>query len=747
MGAMFSRGQERLVFAVIALFIMMRRSKQKTIEDSKTAAPAAPAGAAPSGTGAAAHPCPFLAYEAMQDKVSNKPQTELNLQILYQPNYLGSDYAADFKNLNLATVKQDLAKVLKTSQDWWPADYGHYGPLMCRLAWHSAGTYRIYDGRGGANAGNQRFVPHMAWPDNGNLDKARRLLWPIKQGCGKSLSWGDLMILAGNVGMEDMGFKTFGFGGGRVDIWARETDAFWGVHESFKGLASAPEKLESPLAAPNMELIYVNPEGPDAIPDPLMAAKHIRDSFGRMAMNDSETVALIAGGHTFGKAHGAGPGENVGPDPRGAEVEDQGFGWKSTFGTGKGKDAITSGLEGAWTANPTKWDHGYFENLFKFEWELYKSPAGAQQWRPKAGAGVDLVPDAHVSGKTTHPIMFTTDLALIKDPEYLKISKRFKEQPAEFADAFARAWYKLCHRDMGPVQRLLGAEVAAEQIWQDPVPDGKAISSADLTALKTEIGSSGLSIDKLVRVAWASASTFRKTDFRGGANGARIRLAPQKGWATNADAAEVIGKLEAISKGRASVADMIVLGGCVAVEMAAKKGGVEVEVPFRSGRGDATAEKTDAESFNVLKPDKDAFLNQSAANPYMMVDHAHKLGLNTPEMTCLIAGLRVLGGNCAEAGDVGVLTSNPQALTNDYFVNLTDMSTTWVKAGALYEGKDRATGARKWRASLCDMTLGSNAELRAVCEHYAMKDSKKQFVQDFANAWSKVMHADSYGRF
>lgn len=735
-----------MVFAVIALFIVMRRSKQKAIEDSKQSAPAG-AVPAPGGGASAAHPCPFLAYEAMQDKVSKQPQTELNLQVLYQPNYLGSDYAADFKNLNLATVKQDLAKVLKTSQDWWPADYGHYGPFMCRLAWHSAGTYRIYDGRGGANSGNQRFVPHYAWPDNGNLDKARRVLWPIKQACGKSLSWGDLMILAGNVGMEDMGFKTFGFGGGRVDIWARETDAFWGVHESFKGLAEAPQKLESPLAAPNMELIYVNPEGPDAIPDPLMAAKHIRDSFGRMAMNDIETVALIAGGHTFGKAHGAGPGENVGPDPRGAEVEDQGFGWKSTFGTGKGKDAITSGLEGAWTANPTKWDHGYFENLFKFEWELYKSPAGAQQWRPKGGAGTDLVPDAHVSGKKTHPIMFTTDLALIKDPEYLKISRRFKEQPDEFSDAFARAWYKLCHRDMGPVERLLGPEVASAQIWQDPVPVGKAISSADLTALKAEISSSGLSIGQLVRVAWASASTFRKTDFRGGANGARIRLAPQKGWTTNADAAEVVGKLETISKGRASVADMIVLGGCVAVEMAAKKGSVEVKVPFRSGRGDATSEQTDADSFDVLKPDKDAFINQRAANPYMMVDQAHRLGLNTPEMTCLIAGLRVIGGNCAEAGDVGVLSTKHEALTNDFFVNLTDMSTTWVKAGGLYEGKDRVTGAKKWRASLCDMTIGSNAELRAVCEHYAMADSNKQFVEDFANAWSKVMHADSYGRF
>lgn len=748
MGALLSRGTERLVFAVIALFLVMRKSKQKTIEDSPKAAAAAPPPASGANVKAAAHPCPYLAYEAMQDRVSKQPQTELNLQVLYQPSYLGSDYATDFKNLNLTLVKKDLATLLKTSQDWWPADYGHYGPLMVRLAWHSAGTYRIYDGRGGANTGNQRFAPHYAWPDNGNLDKARRLLWPLKQRFGKALSWGDLMILAGNVGMEDMGFKTFGFGGGRVDIWASETDAFWGVHESFKGLASAPEKLESPLAAPNMELIYVNPEGPDAIPDPLMAAKHIRDSFGRMAMNDYETVALIAGGHTFGKAHGAGPGDNVGPDPRKAKVEDQAFGWMSQFGTGKGEHAITSGLEGAWTANPTKWDNGYFENLFKFEWELYKSPAGAQQWRPKGGAGTDIVPDAHVAGKKTHPIMFTTDLAMIKDPEYLKISKRFKENADEFADAFGRAWYKLCHRDMGPVERLLGPEVPEAQVWQDPVPQGRAISPGDQTALKTEIANSGLSIDKLVRVAWASASTFRKTDFRGGANGARIRLAPQKSWPTNADAAEVVTKLDQISKGRASLADMIVLGGCVAVEQAAKKAGVEIVVPFRPGRGDATEAQTDAESFEVLKPEKDAFLNQTNSNPYMMVDKAHKLGLNTPEMVCLMAGLRVLGGNCAEAGNVGVLTATPQVLTNDFFINLIDMSTTWEKAaGDLYVGKDRKTGTEKWQASSCDMTLGSNAELRAVCEHYAMDDTKTQFVQDFAEAWSKVMHADSYGRF
>jgi len=615
----------------------------------------------------------------------------------------------------------------------------------CRLAWHSAGTYRVYDGRGGANTGNMRFFPLGSWPDNGNLDKARRILLPIKQKYGEKISWGDLMILAANAGMEDMGFKTFGFGGGRVDVWAKETDAYWGVDDSFKGLANNPEKLEKPLAAPNMELIYVNPEGPDAIPDPMMAAKHIRDSFGRMAMGDEETVALIAGGHTFGKAHGAGPGSNVGADPRGAEVEAQGFGWKSTHGTGKGKDAITSGLEGAWTANPAKWDHGYFENLLKFEWELYKSPAGAQQWRPKGGQGADLVVDAHDPNKKTHPIMFTTDLALITDPEYTKISKDFKENPDKFADAFARAWYKLTHRDMGPVERLCGSEVAAAQIWQDPVPAGKAVSAADVEALKSEIQNSGLTVGQLVRTAWASASTFRKTDYRGGANGARITLSPQKDWFP--EAADVISKLQAINKGRASCADMIVLAGSVGVEMAAKNGGSTVAVPFRSGRGDASAAQTDAASFEVLKPERDAFRNTKDANPYKMVDKAHQLGLTAPEMTVLIAGLRVIGGNCAEAGDLGVLTNKKDALTTDFFVNLCDMSTQWVAAGDGFEGKDRATGAKKWQAGLCDMTFGSNSELRAICEYYACDDSQEEFVRDFANAWSKVMHADSYGRF
>lgn len=691
--------------------------------------------------------CPFLAYQNMQDKVSKQPQTELNLQPLNQPAYLGFDYAAEFAKLDLAALKKDVTACLKTSQDWWPADYGHYGPLMVRLAWHSAGTYRIYDGRGGANTGNMRFVPHYAWPDNGNLDKARRLLWPIKKKYGKKISWGDLMILAGNVGMEDMGFKTFGFGGGRCDIWAQETDAFWGVHESFKGLANAPEKLEKPLAAPNMELIYVNPEGPDAIPDPLMAAKHIRDSFGRMAMNDEETVALIAGGHTFGKAHGAGPGSNVGPDPRGAPVEAQGFGWENKFGTGKGKDAITSGLEGAWTANPTKWDNGYWENLFKYEWELFKSPAGAQQWRPKGGQGVDTVPDAHDASKKTHPIMFTTDIAVIKDPEYLKISERFRDNPDQFSDAFARAWYKLTHRDMGPVERLCGSEVAPPQVWQDPVPKGNTTDAAVVTSLKEEIRNCGLEAGQLIRCAWASASTFRRTDFRGGANGARIRLAPQKDWPTNAGFAEVITKLEELGKGRASVADLIVLGGNVGVEMAASKGGVQIEVPFTSGRGDATADQTDAASFDVLQPEKDAFINQTDANPYKMVDKAHQLGLTTPELTCLIAGLRVVGANCTDAGKNGVLTANPGALTTDFMVNLTDMATEWVAAGAIYEGKDRASGAKKWTASLCDLTFGCNPELRAVCEHYACSDQKETFVKDFANAWAKVMNADSYGRF
>lgn len=693
--------------------------------------------------------CPFLAYKAMQDEVSKSPQKNLDLSILSQPAHMdNSDYANRVKNIDVEQLKADIVALLKESKDWWPADYGHYGPFMCRLAWHAAGTYRIYDGRGGGNTGNQRFQPLYAWPDNGNLDKARRLLWPIKKKYGQNISWGDLMLLAGNAGMEDMGFKSFGFGFGRVDCWAQEKDTFWGVAESYQGLAKEPWNLEKPLAAPNMELIYVNPEGPDAIPDPLMAALHIRDSFARMAMNDEETVALIAGGHTFGKAHGAGPGSNVGPDPRGAKVEDMGFGWINEFGTGKGKDTITSGLEGAWTANPIEWDNGYFHNLYTYEWELYKSPAGAQQWRPQNWEEVQVVPDAHEPDKMSHPVMFTTDLALIKDPTYAEISKRYYENPDELLDKFGRAWYKLLHRDMGPVERLVGPEVAAAQIWQDPVPAGKPVE--DVQALKTAIKSSGLSVGELVRAAWSSASTFRKTDYRGGANGARVRLAPQKDWEVNnpAELQNTIKKLTDIANtAGASVADTIVLGGNCGVEMAAAAADLTVEVPFMGGRGDATDEQTDAASFDVLKPDQDAFRNMLNANPYKMVDKAHMLGLTVQEMTVLIGGLRVLGNNCEEAGSNGVLTSRPGVLTPDFFVTITDMSYRWESAGDnVYRGYDRATGAQVPTASLCDLTFGSNPELRNICEEYACDDGAAVFVKDFCNAWAKVMANDSYGR-
>ena len=653
--------------------------------------------------------------------------------------------------MDYAAVKADVVNVCKDSQDWWPADFGHYGPFFCRLAWHSAGTYRIFDGRGGSATGNIRLNPIYSWPDNGNLDKARRLLWPVKKKYGKKLSWADLIILAGNAGMEDMGFKSQGFAFGRVDVSQQETDAFWGVNESFQGLAEHPENLEKPLGAPNMELIYVNPEGPDKIPDPLLAANHIRDSFGRMSMNDWETVALVAGGHTFGKGHGAGPADSVGPDPRGADVHLQGFGWMSSHGKGKAEDTITSGLEGAWTANPAKWDTGYFDNLFKYEWELFKTPAGAQVWRPKNGAGAQDVPDAHVAGKRTHPIMYTTDLALIKDPEYLKISTKYHEDHNLFSTEFAKAWYKLLHRDMGPVERLLGPWVAPGMVWQDPVPAGKKLSAADVDALKAEVKKSGLDSGALVRVAWASASTFRKTDFRGGANGARIRLTPQKDWAENnpAEVAEVVAKLEAIGKAKgASVADMIVLGGNCGVELSAEKAGLKVTVPLATGRGDATQENTEVASFEVLRPYREAFRNMPDANPYMMVDKASMLGLTTPEMTVLLAGLRVIGGNCKEAGNMGVLTDKPGALTNDFFVNLLDMTWEWAPAGNnQFTGKNRKTGEAKWTASLVDLTLGSNPELRSICEKYGCDDAKEQFAQDFANAWAKVMSNDSYGRF
>lgn len=678
----------------------------------------------------------------MQAKQATNPQ-KLNLRALQPIKYLDDGkYEEHFKKLDLVACKKDIATCLKDSKSWWPADYGHYGPLMVRLAWHSAGTYRTSDGRGGANTGNMRFNPHGSWPDNGNLDKARRILWPIKKKYGKSLSWGDLMILAGNVAMEDMGFKTFGFAGGRRDIWATEEDAYWGTDESFKGLAQNPSALEKPLGAIVMSLIYVNPEGPDGIPDPLLAAGHIRETFGRMAMNDEETVALVAGGHTFGKCHGAAPGgKHQGPNPGEADVEEQGFGWTSTFGTGKGKDTITSGLEGAWTTNPTKWDHGYFTNLFKYEWELTKGPGGANQWKPKDGP--EEVPDAHDPNKKHQVMMLTTDLSLIKDPEYLKISKKFKDDPAAFADAFARAWYKLCHRDMGPHKRCLGTEVPPEQLWQDPIPEGNA--KIDVKALKTACLAAASEKD-LILAAWAAACTFRQTDFRGGANGARIRLEPQKSWAANKDAMPTVKKLEEVAKKcGSSVADAIVAGGCAAVEELAKKAGVTAVCEFKAGRGDATQDKTDVASFSVLEPTADAFRNYHATGP-QMVDHAHLLALSAPEMGVLVAGMRAIGANGPGVDSkLGVLTKTPGTLDNSFFVNLCEMDVKWTKKGDnQYEATSMADGKPVWTASNADLCFGSNAELRAIAEHYGMSDMKEEFVKDFAKAFSKVMHNDMF---
>lgn len=684
----------------------------------------------------------------MQEKVSKTPQ-RLNLRVLNQPKYLDNyDYAKEFLSLDLAKVKSDLAEVLKNSQEWWPADWGHYGPFMIRLAWHSAGTYRAYDGRGGGGAGNQRFYPHYTWPDNGNLDKARRLLWPIKQKYGKKLSWGDLMILVGNVALEDMGFKTMGFGGGRIDIWATEEDAYWGESESYEGLSHDPAKLENPLGAAVMRLIYVNPEGPDGIPDPLLAAAHIRETFGRMSMNDEETVSLIAGGHTFGKSHGAAPGgQHQGAEPDLAAVQEQGFGWTSSFGTGKGGDTITSGLEGAWTPNPTKWDNGYFDTLFKYEWELYKGPGGASQWRPKDSTGANTVPDAATMEKKHQPMMLTTDLSMIKDPAYLAISKKFHENPDLLAEAFAKSWYKLTHRDMGPVKRLLGPEVAPVQIWQDPVPDGTPLSDATINKLKEELRATGLSVSTMVRTAWASACTYRCTDFRGGTNGARLRLAPQKDWAINspAELKEVLEKYEAIkakfANEKVSIADIIVLGGGVGIEMAAKNAGKTKEVPFKSGRGDADAEHTEVESFAWLEPTSDAFRNYKS-NAFQMVDRAHMLGLRAPEMSVLIGGMRSMGANASAAGPLGELTTNPEALANDFFVNLLDMSCEWAPGPdeGTFKGSDRQTKVFKWMASGVDLAFGSNPELRAIAEYYACSDSGESFVDDFIAAWVKVMN-------
>lgn len=701
---------------------------------------------------------------------------QLNLRILHQNSVKGNplggdfDYAAEFKKLDLPALKKDLKELMTSSQDWWPADYGHYGPFFIRMAWHSAGTYRLSDGRGGAGYGLQRFAPLNSWPDNGNLDKARRLLWPIKQKYGNKISWADLMVLTGNVALESMGFETFGFAGGREDVWEPQDDIYWGPETEWLGdkRYSDGRKLEKPLAAVQMGLIYVNPEGPNGKPDPLAAAKDIRDTFGRMAMNDEETVALIAGGHTFGKAHGAAsPEGNVGPAPEGAPLEAQGFGWINKYGTGKGGDTITSGLEGAWTMTPIQWSNGYFENLFGYEWKLAKSPAGAWQWTPKDESAKGTVPDAHDSKKSHAPMMFTTDLALRMDPSYAKISKRFHENPKEFQVAFAKAWYKLTHRDMGPVSRLLGPEVAEPQLWQDPVPavNHKLIDENDIASLKEQILGSGLSISDLVKTAWASASTYRGSDKRGGANGARIRLAPQKDWAVNqpAELARVLGSLEKIQQAfnrkqtgdkKVSLADLIVLGGCAAVEQAAENAGHDIDVPFAAGRTDATDSMTDAESFAVLEPKADGFRNffghqLDRPGPELLVDRAQLLTLSAPEMTALAGGMRVLNAN-AGAGplsSMGVLTNRPQALTNDFFVNLLDMDTQWKKSPIcdhFFEGRDRETGKLKWTATSVDLVFGSNSQLRAISEVYATGGAEKKFVTDFVAAWNKVMNLDRF---
>ncbi|MEV0929490.1 catalase/peroxidase HPI [Streptomyces phaeochromogenes] len=694
----------------------------------------------------------------------------LNLKILAKnpavANPLGEDfdYAEAFKNVDLAAVKQDIAEVLTTSQDWWPADFGNYGPFMIRMAWHSAGTYRISDGRGGAGAGQQRFAPLNSWPDNGNLDKARRLLWPVKKKYGQSLSWADLMILTGNVALEQMGFETFGFAGGRADVWESEEDVYWGPETTWLDdqRYTGDRELESPLGAVQMGLIYVNPEGPNGNPDPIAAARDIRETFRRMAMNDEETVALIAGGHTFGKTHGAGPAESVGDDPEAAPIEAQGLGWKNSFGTGKGADAITSGLEVTWTTTPTQWSNGFFDNLFGYEWELTQSPAGANQWKPKDGAGEGTVPAAHDASKKIAPSMLTTDLSLRFDPIYEPISRRFHENPAEFADAFARAWYKLTHRDMGPKSLYLGPEVPAETLlWQDPLPaaEGEAIAAEDVTALKAKILGSDLTVSQLVSAAWASASTFRGSDKRGGANGARVRLEPQRGWDANdpEQLAQVLRVLEGIQAEfnsgakKVSLADLIVLGGSAAVEKAAKDAGHDVTVPFTPGRVDATEEHTDAESFAALEPAADGFRNYLGKGnrlpaEYLLLDRANLLTLSGPELTVLVGGLRVLGANHQQSS-LGVLTETPGKLTNDFYVNLLDLGTTWTATSedaTTFEARDDATGDVKWTGTRADLVFGSNSELRALAEVYAADDAKEKFVNDFVAAWTKVMDLDRF---
>ena len=699
---------------------------------------------------------------------------QLRMNILRQHSTLSNpmgesfDYAKAFASLDLPTLKKDIIDVLTTSQDWWPADYGHYGPFIIRMAWHSAGTYRTTDGRGGGGRGMQRFAPLNSWPDNTNLDKARLLLWPVKKKYGQKLSWADLMILAGNCALESMGFNTFGFGGGREDVWEPDEDVYWGPEKEWLGdkRYTGDRDLENPLAAVQMGLIYVNPEGPNGNPDPIASARDIRETFARMAMNDEETVALIAGGHTFGKTHGAAdPGKYVGKEPAGASIEEQGLGWKNTLGSGNGVNTITSGLEGAWTTTPTQWSNNYFENLFGYEWELTKSPAGAHQWKPKAGAGADTVPDAHDPAKRHAPTMLTTDIALKADPAYEKVSRRFYENPDQFADAFARAWFKLTHRDMGPRSRYVGSEVPAEVlIWQDPLPEVNygMIDDADIAALKAKVLASGLTVSQLVSTAWASASTFRGSDKRGGANGARVRLAPQKYWAVNnpSQLSKVLDALETIQKEfnaaqtsgkQVSLADLIVLAGGAAIEKAAKDAGHEVEVPFLHGRTDASQDQTDVESFAVLEPAADGFRNYKKSNyksaaEEMLIDKAQLLTLTAPELTVLIGGMRVLDTNF-DHSQHGVFTKRPGQLTNDFFTNLIDFSTTWKASSAsneAFEGRDRITGELKWTATRADLIFGSNSELRALAELYACEDAEQKFVHDFVAAWTKVMNLDRF---
>lgn len=724
--------------------------------------------------------CPVTGRTSVGRGTSNKEwwPNQLNLGILHQHNPVSNPmdpnfkYAEEFKKLDYAAIKRDLYKLMTDSQDWWPADWGHYGGLFIRMAWHSAGTYRTADGRGGGGTGNQRFAPVNSWPDNGNLDKARRLLWPIKQKYGNKISWADLMILAGNCALESMGFKTFGFGGGREDIWQPEEDIYWGAEKEWLATSDKPNSrysgdrdLENPLAAVQMGLIYVNPEGPDGNPDPVASGKDVRETFARMAMNDEETVALVAGGHTFGKAHGAGDPKLVGPEPEAAPIEEQGLGWINKFGTGKGADTTTSGIEGAWKPNPTKWDMGYFDMLFGYEWELVKSPAGAWQWLAKDVKEEHMIPDAHDPSKKHRPMMTTADLSLRFDPIYEPISRRFHKDPEAFADAFARAWFKLTHRDMGPKARYLGPEVPKEDlIWQDPVPavDHPLVDSKDISELKTKLLESGLSISELVFTAWASASTFRGSDKRGGANGARIRLAPQKDWEANQpdQLAKVLGILENIQKTfngaqkngkKVSMADLIVLGGCAAIESAAKAAGYNIEVPFTPGRTDASQEMTDVESFEVLEPLADGFRNYqkkkySISSEELLIDKAQLLKLSAPEMTVLVGGLRVLGANVGQSKH-GVFTKHVGKLTNDFFVNLLDMGTVWKPtsdAGDTFEGRDRKSGELKWTATRVDLVFGSNSQLRALAEVYAQEDNKEKFVKDFISAWNKVMNLDRF---